>query len=71
MPRTKGAVSCCEVTLADLNAALKPTATVLVSRVFCELNKIPYTPMRSTHANIEAAGNKPEVREEGVEITES
>jgi hypothetical protein len=70
MARTKGAVSFCEVSLADLNAILRPDAKILVARRYAAMHNIPSTPMRATSENIAASGNPVSVKEEGVEVTE-
>lgn len=67
MARTKGAVSCVEVTLDELMEHFGPSAIIPVNARFARANNLQGKAAYATRNNINAAGDQPEA----IEITES
>lgn len=61
--RTAGATSCVQVTLAQLNEVLQPSATVLISRRQANMLGLIGKAEFASNETLKAAGNQPAIAE--------
>jgi hypothetical protein len=67
--RTKGSISFCEVTLAELNEKFRPESKILVSIRFLRMNGMVDAgkPIYSNYNNVQSAGAQPEIQEVSIQ----